>query len=228
MKPPDYPDNNEPDLTQDRTYFVGIAGNIGVGKTTLTDIIAERFNWKPFYESVIDNPYLNDFYADMKRWSFNLQIYFLSKRFETHKRMTEGDFSAVQDRTIYEDVEIFAYNLHEMGNMSTRDYNNYRDLFRIMTSYLEKPDLIIYLKASTDTLISRIRKRGREFEKRISPEYLHQLNVAYERWIKRAQDSINIHIVDADNFNVFEETEKVEHLLGVVRKHCPSAGNPQK
>ncbi|MCF7803040.1 MAG: deoxynucleoside kinase [Candidatus Marinimicrobia bacterium] len=208
-------------MTEQSTYFVGIAGNIGVGKTTLTDIIADRFGWKPFYESVIDNPYLDDFYANMRRWSFNLQVYFLSKRFETHKRMTEGDFSAVQDRTIYEDVEIFAYNLHQMGNMTTRDYQNYRDLFGIMTEYLKKPDLIIYLKASTDTLISRIRRRGREFEKRISPEYLHQLNVAYERWIKNAKDDIPIHIVDADNFNVFEDTKKVNQLMQVIESYCP-------
>jgi len=213
-------------LTGKQTYFVGIAGNIGVGKTTLTDMIAERFGWKPYYESVIDNPYLDDFYANMRRWSFNLQIYFLSKRFETHKQMTEGEFSAVQDRTIYEDVEIFAYNLHEMGNMSTRDYNNYRDLFKIMTSYLRQPDLIIYLKASTDTLISRIRKRGRDFEKRISPEYLHQLNVAYERWIKKARQTMHIHVVDADNFNVFEDTNKVEQLYEVIREYCPEQSVP--
>ncbi|MBS1271052.1 MAG: Deoxyadenosine/deoxycytidine kinase [Candidatus Marinimicrobia bacterium] len=208
-------------MSTERTYFVGIAGNIGVGKTTLTDMVAERFGWKPFYESVIDNPYLDDFYANMRRWSFNLQIYFLSKRFETHKRMTEGNFSAIQDRTIYEDVEIFAYNLHEMGNMTTRDYNNYRDLFKIMTSYLKEPDLIVYLRASTDTLISRIRKRGRDFEKRISPEYLHQLNVAYERWIKKSSEDLAIHTVDADNFNVFEDTKKVERLYQVIREYCP-------
>ena len=212
-------------MSTDQTYFVGIAGNIGVGKTTLTEIIAERFGWKPYFESVIDNPYLEDFYADMRRWSFNLQIYFLSKRFQTHKQMTESDHSAVQDRTIYEDVEIFAYNLHEMGNMSDRDYENYRELFRVMTAYLKQPDLIIYLKASTDTLISRIRSRGRGYERTISPEYLHQLNVAYDRWIRRAKDEIDIHVVDADNFNVFTDEAQLEALLTTVREYCPGSGD---
>jgi len=211
-------------MASDRTNFVGIAGNIGVGKTTLTKIIADRFDWKPYYESVIDNPYLSDFYADMRRWSFNLQIYFLSKRFQTHKGMVKGDFSAVQDRTIYEDVEIFAYNLHEMGNMSDRDYENYRELFKIMTAYLKKPDLIVYIKASTDTLISRIRKRGRDYERSISPEYLHQLNVAYDRWIKRAKSEMNVHIVDGDHFNVFEDKDKLEDLLMTIKSYCK---NPQ-
>nr|MBC8491193.1 deoxynucleoside kinase [Candidatus Neomarinimicrobiota bacterium] len=142
----------------EKTYFIGIAGNIGVGKTTMTDIIADRFGWRAYYESVIDNPYLEDFYEDMKRWSFNLQVYFLSHRFRTHKVMTENGISSVQDRTIYEDVEIFARNLYEMGNMSKRDWENYCALFDIMTSYLKKPDLIIYLRASVDTLLTRIKK----------------------------------------------------------------------
>lgn len=206
---------------KDHTYFVGIAGNIGAGKTTLTDIIAERFNWKPYYEMVIDNPYLSDFYGDMRRWSFNLQIFFLSNRFNTHKEMEESGFSCVQDRTIYEDVEIFAYNLWEMGNMSQRDYDNYRELFSIMTSYLKKPDLIVYLKASTDTLLSRIRKRGREFEKTISPEYLHMLNIAYEHWIERAQKEQNIYVIESDNINVLTDHDKVQHILDTIREYCP-------
>ena len=131
--------------------FIGLAGNIGVGKTTFTKTISERCGWKPFYESVSDNPYLNDFYKDMKRWSFNLQIYFLHKRFEMHKIMNNLDQGTIQDRTIYEDVEIFAKNLHELGNISDRDYENYSGLFSVMVSYLKKPDLIVYLRASTDT-----------------------------------------------------------------------------
>jgi len=206
---------------KDHTYFVGIAGNIGVGKTTLTDIIAERFNWKPYYEMVIDNPYLSDFYGNMRRWSFNLQIFFLSNRFNTHKEMEESGFSCVQDRTIYEDVEIFAYNLWEMGNMSQRDYDNYRELFSIMTSYLKKPDLIVYLKASTDTLLSRIRKRGREFEKSINPEYLHMLNIAYEHWIERARKEQNIYVIESDNINVLTDHDKVQHILDTIREYCP-------
>ena len=206
---------------KDHTYFVGIAGNIGAGKTTLTDIIAERFNWKPYYEMVIDNPYLSDFYGDMRRWSFNLQVFFLSNRFKTHKEMEESGYSCVQDRTIYEDVEIFAFNLWEMGNMSQRDYDNYRELFSIMTSYLKKPDLIVYLKASTDTLLSRIRKRGREFEKTISPEYLHMLNIAYEHWIERAQKEQNIYVIESDNINVLTDHDKVQHILDTIREYCP-------
>ncbi|MCH7495090.1 MAG: deoxynucleoside kinase [Candidatus Marinimicrobia bacterium] len=206
---------------KDHTYFVGVAGNIGAGKTTLTDIIAERFNWKPYYEMVIDNPYLSDFYGDMRRWSFNLQVFFLSNRFKTHKEMEDSGFSCVQDRTIYEDVEIFAFNLWEMGNMSQRDYDNYRELFSIMTSYLKKPDLIIYLKASTDTLLSRIRKRGREFEKSIKPEYLHMLNIAYEHWIERARKEQNIYVIESDNINVLTDHDKVQHILDTIREYCP-------
>jgi len=204
-----------------RTYFIGIAGNIGVGKTTMTDIIARSFGWKAYYESVIDNPYLEDFYEDMKRWSFNLQIYFLSHRFKTHKKMTENEYSTVQDRTIYEDVEIFARNLYEMGNMSERDWNNYKALFEVMTSYLKKPDLILYLRASVDTLLTRIKKRSRGFEREISPEYIYMLNLAYERWIKEEKQRNTVLIVETDNFNVFEDSDKLEELLNSIRRYCP-------
>jgi len=204
-----------------QTYFIGIAGNIGVGKTTMTDIIADRFGWRPFYESVIDNPYLEDFYEDMKRWSFNLQIYFLSHRFRTHKLMTESGFSSIQDRTIYEDVEIFARNLHEMGDMSKRDWDNYCALFEIMTSYLKKPDLILYLRASVDTLLTRIKKRSRGFESNISPEYIYRLNISYERWIKRIRGQAPVKIVETDNFNIFEDTDQLEELLLDIRNYCP-------
>jgi len=208
-------------LVDKQTYFIGIAGNIGVGKTTMTDIIADRFGWRPFYESVIDNPYLEDFYEDMKRWSFNLQIYFLSHRFRTHKLMTESGFSSIQDRTIYEDVEIFARNLHEMGDMSKRDWDNYCALFEIMTSYLKKPDLILYLRASVDTLLTRIKKRSRGFESNISPEYIYRLNISYERWIKRIQGQAPVKIVETDNFNIFEDTDQLEELLLDIRNYCP-------
>ena len=157
--------------------FIGLAGNIGVGKTTFTHQIAERQGWKPFYESVSNNPYLSDFYGDMKRWSFNLQIYFLHKRFEMHQFMSRSRGGVIQDRTIYEDVEIFAKNLHEMENMSDRDWENYSGLFSAMASFLIKPDLIVYLRASTDTLLSRIKTRGRDYEQTINPEYLHSLNI---------------------------------------------------
>lgn len=200
--------------------FVSIAGNIAVGKTTLTDIIAERLDWRPFYESVDDNPYLSDFYDDMLRWSFHLQVYFLSKRFQTQRQMALGDRPAIQDRTIYEDAVIFAKSLHEMGNMSHRDWENYWDLFNEMTSYLQKPSVIIYLKASTDTLMTRLAMRGRDFEKRVSPEYLHRLNVAYNRWIDDAQSEFNILTIETDKFNVFNDKDRVDELIGNISDLC--------
>ena len=164
--------------------FVGIAGNIGVGKTTFTKLLAEKYNWDEYYESVIDNPYLSDFYGNMKRWSFNLQIYFLQHRFASQVEISNNKKGVIQDRTIYEDVEIFARNLHDLGHMSERDWETYKNLFSNMVQFLKKPDIIIYLKASTDTLISRIKTRNRDFEKNINPEYLYQLNNAYNTWAK--------------------------------------------
>lgn len=202
--------------------FIGIAGNIGVGKTTFTDILAKRFGWAPYYESVIDNPYLADFYHDMGRWSFHLQIYFLHHRFRTHVEMSEHPGGAVQDRTIYEDVEIFARNLYEMGNMSERDWENYYNLFQIMTSFLQAPDLIIYLKASTDSLLSRIRSRDRSFERSIDPEYLHRLNIYYGRWIDRIKNTDSILVVDTDGFNVFEDTNRVEEVITQIESRLPA------
>jgi deoxyadenosine/deoxycytidine kinase len=213
-------------VSKSKTYFVGIAGNIGVGKTTMTDIIAKRFGWKPYYESVIDNPYLEDFYTDMKRWSFNLQVYFLSHRFRGHKEMTECGSSTVQDRTIYEDVEIFARSLHEMGYMNKRDWENYRALFEIMTFYLKKPNLIVYLRATVDTLLTRIRKRSRGFEREISPEYLYTLNLAYERWLRSESTKNSVLVVETDNFNVFEDCDKVEQLFRDIRTFCPECPIP--
>ena len=146
------------DKQKTKASFIGLDGNIGVGKTTFTKLLSERLKWTPFFESVSDNPYLSDFYSDMKRWSFNLQIYFLHKRFEMHQKMSASSMSVIQDRTIYEDLEIFARNLYQLGELSQRDWDNYRGLFKVMASYLKKPDLIIYLKADTDTLLSRIKK----------------------------------------------------------------------
>ena len=195
--------------------FIGLAGNIGVGKTTFTKTMSERCGWQPFYESVSDNPYLNDFYKDMKRWSFNLQIYFLHKRFEMHKIMNNLDQGTIQDRTIYEDVEIFAKNLHELGNISDRDYENYSGLFSVMVSYLKKPDLIVYLRASTDTLLSRIEKRGRDYEGSISPEYLDSLNISYDRWINSEKD-YPVLIVETDDFNIFDDLHQVQEIQDMI------------
>ena len=201
-----------------KPFFMAIAGNIGVGKTTLTTKISEKFNLYPYFERVINNPYLTDFYKNMDRWSFNLQVYFLSQRFIDQKKISESRVPCVQDRSIYEDAEIFAYILHKQGHMSDRDYENYRDLFFVMTEYLRKPDLVLYLKASTWTLITRIRKRGRDFEKSITVDYLHELNGAYDRWIYRFARETNVLTVDADGID-FEKYP--DHIENIYRKLAP-------
>jgi len=162
---------------------VAIAGNIGVGKSTLTRLIADHFNWTPFYEAVDDNPYLADFYDDMRRWSFHSQIFFLSRRLRLLRHIVNHPQSVVQDRTIYEDAEVFARNLHERGNMTARDFQVYRGLYEEYIQFLPTPDLVIYLKASIPTLLERIRRRGRDFEQEVSPLYLQQLNELYNAWI---------------------------------------------
>ena len=164
--------------------FVAVAGNIGSGKSSLTKLLSDHYGWKSYYESVDDNPYLADFYTDMRRWSFNLQVYFLSKRFNDHKRIVDGKESVIQDRSIYEDAEIFAKNLHLIDMMDSRDYANYVELYRVMTQYLRPPDLLIYLDARIDTLQNQIAKRGRDYEQTISRDYLQQLNGHYQEWIK--------------------------------------------
>lgn len=163
--------------------FITVAGNIGSGKSSLTSLLGKKFGWTPYYESVEDNPYLADFYGDMKRWSFHLQIYFLSHRFQTHKKIVESSGSVIQDRSIYEDAEIFARNLYEIGNMTQRDYDNYVALYAVMMEFLRPPDLMVYLKASIPTLQKQIAKRGRQYEQSIPAEYLQQLNGHYEKWI---------------------------------------------
>jgi deoxyadenosine/deoxycytidine kinase len=204
-----------------KKYLIGIAGNIGVGKTTLTTNLGKRLRWRSYYESVIDNPFLDDFYGDMKRWSFNLQIYFLAHRFRAQKEIADSEESAIQDRTIYEDVEIFARSLYEQGHMTERDYRTYRDLFNDMVYFLPKPDMIIYLKASVKTLMSRIRQRGRDFERSISPDYIEYLNRGYERWMKEAQEKFHIYTVNADEVDFLRENAKFEELISVIREHCP-------
>ena len=163
--------------------FVAVAGNIGSGKSSLTRMLSEHYGWKSFYESVEDNPYLADFYGDMNRWSFNLQVYFLSKRFNDHKKIVEGTESVIQDRSIYEDAEIFARNLHMIGKMDKRDYENYVELYKVMMQYLQPPDLLIYLDATIETLLKQIAKRGRDYEQSIPQSYLEQLAQHYKDWI---------------------------------------------
>ena len=163
--------------------FAAVAGNIGSGKSSLTKLLSQHYGWKAFYESVEDNPYLADFYQDMDRWSFNLQVYFLSKRFNDHKRIVEGSDSVIQDRSIYEDAEIFAKNLHMIGKMDLRDYTNYVELYRVMMQYLKPPDLLIYLDARIETLLKQISGRGRDYEQSIPRGYLEQLSGHYRDWI---------------------------------------------
>ena len=198
-----------------RKLTVAVAGNIGAGKSTLTQILADAFGWKPFFESVDDNPYLADFYEDMRRWSFNLQVFFLSSRFRHQKAMEAEPGSVVQDRSIYEDVEIFARNLSDMGLMDERDYANYVDLFAIMTGYLRPPDLLVYLRASVPTLVRHIQSRGRAYESSIRLDYLERLNGLYEDWIDRyphpkmvvETDDLDFVNEDADRYEILSRIE---------------------
>ncbi|MGQ9493225.1 MAG: deoxynucleoside kinase [Anaerolineae bacterium] len=164
--------------------FIAVAGNIGVGKSTLTALLSERLGWEAFYEAVDDNPYLADFYKDMRQWSFHSQIFFLSRRLRHLRQILDRPGTVVQDRSIYEDAEIFAENLYRQGHMTERDYRTYRELYEAMTLFLPLPDLVVYLRASVPTLVQRIRMRGRDFERDVSAEYLAQLNQLYESWIE--------------------------------------------
>jgi deoxyadenosine/deoxycytidine kinase len=179
---------------------IAVAGNIGSGKTTLTRLLAKHYNWKPHFEDVDDNPYLNDFYEDMQRWSFNLQIYFLNSRFSQIVEIRRTGQKVIQDRTIYEDAHIFAPNLHAMGLMSTRDFDNYLNLFNLMSSLIQPPDLLIYLRATVPALVKQIQKRGRDYEKSIRIDYLQRLNERYEAWIENYKLG-NMLIVEVDNLN---------------------------
>lgn len=176
---------------------IAIAGNIGSGKTTLTKLLARRYGWTPRFESVDDNPYLADFYSDMKRWAFNLQVYFLNRRFKEVVEISKSDDIIIQDRTIFEDAKIFAPNLHEQGNMSDRDFANYSDLFDLMASLVRLPDLMIYIRSTIPNLVAQIQKRGRDFEKSIRIDYLQGLNERYENWIAGYKG--HLIIVDGDN-----------------------------
>lgn len=194
--------------------FIAIAGNIGAGKSSLTRLLARHFNWRSFFESVDDNPYLSDFYEDMRRWSFNLQIYFLSSRFRHQKKLIAENENFVQDRTIYEDVEIFAKNLHNMGLMSDRDYQNYKALFMEMTDYLRPPDLLVYLRAQVPTLVKQIQARGRDYESTIRIEYLERLNGLYEDWIQDyPSEKLIIDTDDLDFVNSEEDLGRVIELI---------------
>ena len=201
---------------QNKQQYIAVAGNIGAGKSSLTGLLAQHFNWEAFYESVDDNPYLADFYEDMLRWSFNLQIYFLSSRFRHQKDMLQKEISLIQDRTIYEDVEIFAKNLHQMSLMSDRDFNNYEALFHEMSYYLRPPDLLIYLRAQVPTLVRQIQQRGREYENSIRIDYLERLNNLYEEWITRYP--FEKLIIDTDDLDFVNDKEDLGNIIGLIEQ----------
>lgn len=203
-------------MKKNKKYFISVAGNIGSGKSSLTGMIARRLGWTPYYESVQNNPYLSDFYEEMRRWSFQLQVYFLSHRFHTHKKIIESKKSVIQDRSIYEDVEIFAKNLYLMGRMEKRDYKNYENLFREMTSYLKAPDLIVYLKADVKTLMKQIRLRGREFEKSIERSYLARLNRSYGHWVKNYRLGKML-VIESDKLDFVHNKEHFHTILEKIK-----------
>ncbi|MPQ45428.1 AAA family ATPase [Marinifilum sp. N1E240] len=194
---------------------IAVAGNIGSGKTTLTELLAKQYGWNAHYEDVDENPYLNDFYDDMQRWSFNLQIYFLKSRFNQIMEIRNSGKNVVQDRTIYEDAMIFAPNLYDMGLMSERDFQNYCNLFKLMGSMVQAPDLLIYLKSSVPTLVSQIQKRGRDYEETIRLDYLKNLNDRYEKWISEYTHG-NLLIIDADNIDFLDNPADLNSIVDKV------------
>lgn len=191
---------------------IAIAGNIGSGKTTLTSLLAKHYKWEPHYEDADDNPYLNDFYDDMQRWSFNLQIYFLNSRFKQVMQIHKSKKTIIQDRTIYEDAHIFAPNLHAMGLMTTRDYNNYISLFEMMNSFIKPPDLLIYLRGTIQALVNQIAKRGRDYEEAIRIDYLKRLNERYEAWIS-TYDMGKLLIIDIDDIKFGDKKEDLGEVI---------------
>ncbi|MXV38553.1 deoxynucleoside kinase [Flavobacteriaceae bacterium Ap0902] len=194
---------------------IAIAGNIGAGKTTLTNLLAKNFNWTAQFEDVDRNPYLDDFYNDMEQWAFNLQIYFLGSRFNQVKEIRESGKNIIQDRTIHEDAHIFASNLHDMGLLMTRDYENYLTVFNLMNSFVKAPDLLIYLQASIPTLVNQIQKRGRDYESSISIDYLNRLNKKYEEWVS-GYDEGKMLIINVDNLDFVNNPEDLGTIIDKV------------
>ena len=196
---------------------IAVAGNIGSGKTTLTRLLAQHYGWEPKYEDVDVNPYLSDFYNDMQRWSFNVQIFFLNKRLKGIVEIQKSDLNVIQDRTIFEDANIFAPNLHAMGLLSTRDFENYKSLFELMNSLVRPPDLLIYLKASIPTLVGQIQKRGREYESGIRLDYLQGLNDRYQEWIDGYKEGKKL-IINVDELKFEENPQDFQTVLDLIQK----------
>lgn len=194
---------------------VAIAGNIGAGKTTLTKLLAKHYKWEAQLEDVVDNPYLDDFYNQMERWSFNLQVYFLNSRFRQVNQIRQSGKDIIQDRTIYEDAHIFAPNLHAMGLMTNRDFENYSSLFELMESFVQGPDLLIYLRSSIPNLVSQIHKRGRDYENSISIDYLSRLNERYEAWI-HGYNKGKLLIIDVDNLDFVDQPEDLGSIINKI------------
>jgi len=205
--------------------FVAIAGNIGVGKSSLTALLAEQLGWQPFFEAVGENPYLADFYTDMRRWSFHSQIFFLSRRLRHHYQLLNTPGTVVQDRTVYEDAEVFACNLYQQGQMEERDYRSYRELYEVMALFLPPPDLLVYLRASVPVLLARIAMRGREFERNIAPDYLEQLNVLYERWIA-GFTGCPVLIIDANRLDFVHVDHDLHEVIRQIRTRVEQIGLP--
>jgi deoxyadenosine/deoxycytidine kinase len=196
-------------------HFIGIAGNIGVGKSTLTSLLSQRLGWEPFLEGVSDNPYLADFYGDMARWSFHSQIFFLARRLRHHRQLLDRPNSVIQDRTVYEDAEIFARNLYDQGSMEARDYQTYNELYQAVTAILLPPNLVIYLRASVATLVTRIRHRGRTYERQITEEYLNQLNALYENWFDHFS-LCPVLTIPADRFDFVANAEHLDLITNRI------------
>ncbi len=199
-----------------KKHFVAVAGNIGVGKSTLVELLAKRLGWEPFFEPVGENPYLADFYRDMPAWAFHSQIFFLTRRLHAHRQLLDHPTSVIQDRTVYEDAEVFAQNLYLQRMMAERDYETYRELYRVLTMFLPPPDLVIYLRASVPTLLERIRSRGRDYEKHIEPPYLERLNALYEAWV---QDFTLCPVltVPADDLDYVAHTSHLDLIVAKVK-----------